>query len=137
MATQCFLPKPFVIASHIFKRRWHKTSETLLDFEIHDPCNGLLLFKPFEWAFDTSRMIILVQNECEADFHLVGNVGLKKATGDQHTYTMLFLDPSLKDVPVKAKFYELWSGKGESVRATVTHGPLVPPRHSARAFSGL
>jgi len=126
MATQCFLPKPFVIASHIFKRQWHKTAKTLQDFEIHDPCNGLLLFKPFEWAFDTSRMIILVEDEHETDFQLVGDTGLRKATGDQHTYTMVFLDPSLKDVPVKAKFYELWSSKGESVRATVAQGFLTP-----------
>lgn len=54
------LPKENVIGAHIFKHAWLDLTRYVLDFDdIDDPRNGLLLYKPLEWAFDTSRMAIV------------------------------------------------------------------------------
>jgi hypothetical protein len=54
------LPKSNVIGAHIFKHAWAAHSESVLAFDdINDPRNGLFMYKPLEWAFDTSRMVIL------------------------------------------------------------------------------
>eukprot|EP00274_Cyanoptyche_gloeocystis_P008281 CAMPEP_0196653974 /NCGR_PEP_ID=MMETSP1086-20130531/3647_1 /TAXON_ID=77921 /ORGANISM="Cyanoptyche gloeocystis , Strain SAG4.97" /LENGTH=291 /DNA_ID=CAMNT_0041985453 /DNA_START=63 /DNA_END=938 /DNA_ORIENTATION=- len=66
--TRCFLPKKCVIASHIFKRTWakHSWQSVLLGFnDIDDPRNGLLLFKPFEYAFDRSQICFTFNSESQ------------------------------------------------------------------------
>jgi hypothetical protein len=50
-------PSKLVIAGHLFKYCWAKYCEERLDFsDIDNPRNGLLLFKPFEFAFDNSHI---------------------------------------------------------------------------------
>ena len=50
-------PSKLVIAGHLFKFCWADSCEARLDFsEIDNPRNGLLMFKPFEFAFDNSHI---------------------------------------------------------------------------------
>lgn len=54
------LSKSNVTGAHIFKYEWREFSSEIMGFDdIDDVRNGLLLYKPLEWAFDTSRMVIL------------------------------------------------------------------------------
>ena len=51
------LPSKVINAVHLFKSCWASYSEERLDFsDINDPRNGLLMFKPFEYAFDNSHI---------------------------------------------------------------------------------
>ena len=51
------LPYAYVIGAHLLKREWGDMSKELADVDdVEDPRNGLLLYKPLEWAFDTSRL---------------------------------------------------------------------------------
>ena len=50
-------PYAYVIGAHLLKREWGDMSKELADVDdVEDPRNGLLLYKPLEWAFDTSRL---------------------------------------------------------------------------------
>lgn len=50
-------PTKVVIAGHLFKFCWADSCEARLDFsDIDNPRNGLLMFKPFEFAFDNSHI---------------------------------------------------------------------------------
>jgi hypothetical protein len=62
MVTGTRLPHSIVIASHIFQYRWRMhlaTFSTITD--INDARNGLLLYKPVEWAFDRAKLCIEVK----------------------------------------------------------------------------
>ncbi|KAI9329599.1 hypothetical protein BDR26DRAFT_841968 [Obelidium mucronatum] len=57
MLSGILLPSTHVIAGHLFKWSWKDSCFDRLGFRnIDDPRNGLLLFKPFEYAFDNSHM---------------------------------------------------------------------------------
>ena len=46
-----------VIGAHLLKREWRDLSKELAGVDdVGDPRNGLLLYKPLEWAFHTSRL---------------------------------------------------------------------------------
>jgi hypothetical protein len=48
------LPYSSVIAAHLLKREWDYLSRELADVDdVDNVRNGLLLYKPLEWAFDT------------------------------------------------------------------------------------
>jgi HNH endonuclease len=50
-------PSTVVIAAHLFKHCWADSCQERLDFDdIDDSRNGLLMFKPFEFAFDNSHI---------------------------------------------------------------------------------
>ena len=60
LLTNAILPSSTVIGSHLFKSEWSEYVH-LLGFEnINDVKNGLPLWKPLEWAFDTSRLYVYV-----------------------------------------------------------------------------
>ena len=93
MITREFLPKPWVIASHIWKRAWHQHTFSMMGFEnINDPRNGLLLFKPFEWAFDVGKICFLPDGFGE------GRLG---------NYCLHILDPDLREVTLLSCFERL------------------------------
>ena len=51
------------LPTHIYQYRWKKTLDFLTTFHssaINDPCNGLLLYKPVEHAFDRAQVCIEV-----------------------------------------------------------------------------
>jgi hypothetical protein len=57
MFSEIVLPSQIVIGSHLFKHAWAKKCKDVLGIgDINDPRNGLLLFKPFEFAFDNSHI---------------------------------------------------------------------------------
>ncbi len=60
MLLDVLLPYSSVIAAHLLKREWDYLSRELADVEdVDDVRNGLLLYKPLEWAFDTSRLVFV------------------------------------------------------------------------------
>ena len=61
MATGEYFCPGCVIAAHIFQYRWQRFLPILSSFtDIHDVHNGLLLYKPVEWAFDQAKLCIQV-----------------------------------------------------------------------------
>ena len=57
MLLDVLLPYAHVTGAHLLKREWADFSAELADVtDIEDVRNGLLLYKPLEWAFDTSRL---------------------------------------------------------------------------------
>jgi hypothetical protein len=59
MATGTCLPHSIVVASHIFQYKWQNK---LLQFtsltDINDSRNGLLLYRPVEWAFCQAKYVL-------------------------------------------------------------------------------
>jgi len=72
MATgKCFHPG-CVITAHIFQYRWRRFLPILSSFaDINDTSNGLLLYKPVEWAFDRAKLCIEINNMDTMAFHLL------------------------------------------------------------------
>jgi hypothetical protein len=63
MATGTLLPSSIVIASHIFQHRWEKYLPSFSNFaHINDTRNGLLLYKPVEWAFDRAKLCVEIRS---------------------------------------------------------------------------
>ena len=59
-------PSKVVIAGHLFKFCWADSCEARLDFiDIDNPRNGLLMFKPFEYAFDNSHICFQYDSDTE------------------------------------------------------------------------
>lgn len=56
LLTNAALPSSTVIGSHLFKWEWSEYVHVLGFENIDDVKNGLPLWKPLEWAFDTSRL---------------------------------------------------------------------------------
>ena len=78
------LPIKTVIGAHLFKSCWAPDCKTRLGFDdINNPRNGLLLFKPFEYAFDNSHICFRFEGESE-------------------TFHMKILKPDLKDMSIKS-----------------------------------
>jgi hypothetical protein len=77
------LPVQVVIGAHLFKSCWAKDCQARLGFdEIDNPRNGLLLFKPFEYAFDNSH--ICFQFDAQNEW-----------------FSMKILDPELRNLTIK------------------------------------
>ena len=55
LLTNATLPSSTVIGSHLFKWQWSEYVHLLGFKDINDVKNGLPLWQPIEWAFDTSR----------------------------------------------------------------------------------
>ena len=56
LLTNAALPSSTVIGSHLFKWEWSEHVHLLGFEDVNDVRNGLPLWKPLEWAFDTSRL---------------------------------------------------------------------------------
>jgi hypothetical protein len=92
MITQKYLPKPVVIAAHIWKRAWHMVCRKYMEFDVNDSRNGLLLFKPFEWAFDNSKICFIPD-----EFGL----------GEAGNFVMHILDGGIREVGIVDKLEEI------------------------------
>ena len=55
LLTNDVLPKQTVIGAHLFKHEWKERTDIIGIDDIDDTRNGLPLWRPIEWAFDTSR----------------------------------------------------------------------------------
>lgn len=75
--------------SHIFKYCWHLDKDLLNLDDINNVRNGLLMFKPIEFAFDDSR-ICFEFKEKDSAFH------------------MILLDESLIEVTVSIELQIRW-----------------------------
>ena len=74
------LPYSSVVAAHLLKREWDYLSRQLADVDdVDDARNGLLLYKPLEWAYDTSRLAFTWD-------------------GERSSFVAHVLDPSILDV---------------------------------------
>jgi HNH endonuclease len=72
MATGECLPHSVVVAAHIFQHNWRgKLSKYTSLTDINDVRNGLLLYKPVEWAFDRAKMCVEVDTEGYMTFRLL------------------------------------------------------------------
>jgi HNH endonuclease len=72
MATGTSLPHGSVVASHIFQHKWEKELSQFTSLtDIDDPCNGLLLYKPVEWAFDRAKICVEVKSGDKMTFRLL------------------------------------------------------------------
>lgn len=72
MATGHYLPSDLVVASHIFLQKWHNRILRYTAFrDINDVRNGLLLYKPVEWAFNRAKMCIEVDDIGRMTFRLL------------------------------------------------------------------
>jgi hypothetical protein len=72
MATGHYLPCDLVVASHIFLYKWRNRMLRHTDFrDINDVRNGLLLYKPVEWAFNRAKMCIEVDEMGRMTFRLL------------------------------------------------------------------
>jgi len=71
MATGAVLPHNIVIAAHIFQCRWQKYLSSFSTMTgVDDACNGLLLYKPVEWAFDRAKLFVEIIDGVMT-FHLI------------------------------------------------------------------
>jgi hypothetical protein len=72
MATGICLPQSIVIASHIFQYKWRNELSRFTSLaDINDSRNGLLLYKPVEWAFDRAKLCVEVKSNDEMTFCLL------------------------------------------------------------------
>ncbi len=62
LLTNAALPSSTVIGSHLFKWEWSEHVHLLGFEDVNDVRNGLPLWKPLEWAFDTSRLCFMFDN---------------------------------------------------------------------------
>mmetsp|Transcript_20318 Transcript_20318/g.51455 ORF Transcript_20318/g.51455 Transcript_20318/m.51455 type:complete len:351 (-) Transcript_20318:575-1627(-) len=88
MLSHKYLPKKLVIGAHLWKRQWARLLTIPGITDINDVRNGLLLSKPIEWAFDTSRLSFI-------------------QTGGFGPFQAIIIDPSIKDVPLVEKLEQL------------------------------
>jgi hypothetical protein len=62
MATGMRLPEKTVVASHIFQHKWRNELSRFTTLrDVNDVRNGLLLYKPVEWAFDRAKLCVEVK----------------------------------------------------------------------------
>lgn len=61
LLTDFLLPSATVIGAHLFKWEWSEYVHELGFDSINDVRNGLPLWKPLEWAFDTSRLCFIFE----------------------------------------------------------------------------
>jgi hypothetical protein len=112
MATGKCLPHSIVVASHIFQHKWqHELSQWTSLTDINDTCNGLLLYRSVEWAFNRAKICVEVNSQEEITFCL--------------------LDQGLRDVKLVDKAGEL---RSESNRG---HQPLMAGMELQMTFGEL
>jgi hypothetical protein len=112
MATGIRLPTSTVIASHIFQYKWRNELPRFPILpDINDVQNGLLLYKPVEWAFDRAKICVEVK------------------PGNPMTFRLL--DQDLRDVQLTKKACELRNTNdrgdqnfGKEKELTITFGDL-------------
>jgi hypothetical protein len=81
------LPRHLVIGAHLFKHEWSFVAKEVLDIDdVDDIRNGLLLYKPLEWAFDTGRLTFVL---------------------DAGAFIVRVLDPSIRELSLHAKAAQL------------------------------
>jgi HNH endonuclease len=72
MVTGELLPNETMVAAHIFQRRWWKFLPFLTSLrDIDDVQNGLLLYKPVEWAFNRAKVCIKFNSTGGMSFRLL------------------------------------------------------------------
>jgi hypothetical protein len=70
MLTEIELPSQTVIGAHLFKSMWANDCKERLGFDdINSPRNGMLWFKPLEYAFDNSHICYHFEVQTET-FHM-------------------------------------------------------------------
>jgi hypothetical protein len=93
MATGTYFPHGSVVASYIFQHKWQKELSQFTSItDIDDPRNGLLLYKPVEWAFDRAKICVEVKS------------------GDKMTFCLL--DQDLRNIVLADKACELRDDTG-------------------------
>lgn len=71
MATGQCLPHSVVVASYIFQHQWQNRLSDFTTLEdINDVRNGLLLYKPVQWAFNRAKLCIEVDADGKMTFRL-------------------------------------------------------------------
>ena len=66
------LPDETVVASHIFLYKWRRRISHYTTFnDVDDVRNGLLLYKPVEWAFNRAKICISINDAGRMVFHLL------------------------------------------------------------------
>ena len=122
MLLNMLLPYSNVIAAHLIKRSWDYLSRELADVDdVDDVRNGLLLYKPLEWAYDTSRLTFVWD-------------------GDRNSFVAHVLDPNILNVllvdKAKTELKERYTTGDDPVLDRVTfkdvHGTalVLPPAFS-------
>lgn len=90
------LPVQVIIGGHLFKSCWAKDCKARLGFDdINDSRNGLLLFKPFEYAFDNSHICFQFDSENESFSMKILNFELKSLTIKQYIQKETEIDKTL------------------------------------------
>ena len=87
------LPRHLVVAAHVFKHEWSTLAKACLDIDdVDDIRNGLLLYRPLEWAFDTGRLMFVAESGA---------------------FVLRLLDPAIREVSLHAKAAQLWRKHAE------------------------
>jgi hypothetical protein len=123
MATGHKLPHSTVVASHIFQRRWANYLSIFTKMtDIDDVRNGLLLYKPVEWAFDRAKLCVEVRGDCMSFFLLDRELENIKLTDKAKE---LRLDSQRPGAFSKAE-----AGLGEITFGDLDGSPVhIPPNH--------
>ena len=91
-----------VSVSHLFKHAWHDSVGVVGLADIDDERNGLPMFKPMEWAFDSSRLCFYIP-------------------GDTQKLTVKLLDNSIADLRLCQKGMELFEPHWKSQPTNVVN----------------
>lgn len=109
MITGLSLPSASVTAAHILPHRHARISQYLLSFQdINDDRNGILIFRPLEWAFDTGKISIVYDTFLSLDFRI----------GKDKTHRVKIIDSDIKDVFLREKYIDLIDLEIESISKT-------------------
>lgn len=102
MLSHEYLPTSLVTGAHLLGRRFKRIAPEFGVDDINDIRNGLLLFKPLEWAYDNSILsIVLVQNGLSIEYQAcLQNIDYRDVTLQQ---TMRDLVALRKFDPVRAQ----------------------------------
>lgn len=96
MLTETELPTQSVIAGHLFKLCWANDCKDRLGFDdINNPRNGLLWFKPLEYAFDNSHICYQFDAQTETFSMKILNSELKHMTFREYISSDNELDSAL------------------------------------------
>ena len=92
------LPRHLVVGAHLLKHEWSDLAKMLLGIDsVDDARNGLLLYKPLEWAFATGRLMVVLESG---------------------QFVVRLLDPGIREVSLHAKAVQL-THKSEADQATL------------------
>lgn len=128
LLTNAKLPYSTVIGAHLFKHKWSQQVHILEIDDINDLRNGLPLWKPIEWAFDTSRYVSNpLFDSLQAQQSLSHAITLLRLALDVRLSG--FKPSSSKQAKLPAFNLHFWyAGRGHMVLTFVGHpGPSTPP----------